>query len=67
MSCEGGHLVIEGPNAFFVDWLAEHHLRKIEKAARETLGEPVSIEFVSPANPPRVSPPEAGAARADAS
>ena len=63
VSCEGGHLVIEGPNAFFVDWLAEHHLRKLEKAARETLGEPVSIDFVSPANPPRVSPPAASAAR----
>ena len=41
VSCEDGHLVIEGPNPFFVDWLAEHHRDKIEHAARETLGEPV--------------------------
>jgi chromosomal replication initiator protein len=64
VSCEDGHLVIEGPNPFFVDWLVEHHRDKIELAARETLGEPVSVEFVSPASPPRVSPPEASAARA---
>jgi chromosomal replication initiator protein len=64
LSCEDGHLVIEGPNPFFVDWLVEHHRDKIELAARETLGEPVSVEFVSSANPPRVSPPEANAARA---
>ena len=64
VSCENGHLVIEGPNPFFVDWLAEHHRVKIERAARETLGENVSVEFVSPASPPRVSPPEADAARA---
>ena len=63
VSCEDGHLVIEGPNPFFVDWLAEHHRAKIEQAARETLGENVSVEFVSSANPPRVSPPEASAAR----
>jgi chromosomal replication initiator protein len=63
LSCEDGHLIIEGPNPFFVDWLVEHHRDKIELAARETLGEPVSVEFVSPANPPRVSPPEASAAR----
>jgi chromosomal replication initiator protein len=63
VSCEDGHLVIEGPNPFFVDWLAEHHRAKIEQAARETLGEPVSVEFVSSANPPRVSPPEASATR----
>jgi len=63
VSCEDGRLVIEGPNPFFVDWLAEHHRHRIERAARETLGENVSVEFVSSANPPRVSPPEASAAR----
>jgi len=64
VSCDGGRLVVEGPNPFFVDWLAEHHLDKIRYAARETLGEEVTIEFVASASPPRVSPPEAGAARA---
>lgn len=63
VSCEDGHLVIEGPNPFFVDWLVEHHRSKIELAARETLGKPVSVEFVSSAVPPRVSPPEASATR----
>ena len=63
VSCEEGRLVIEGPNPFFVDWLAEHHMDKIQYAARETLGEDVTIEFVASATPPRVSPPEAGAAR----
>ncbi|MCX5754042.1 MAG: chromosomal replication initiator protein DnaA [Candidatus Krumholzibacteria bacterium] len=63
VSCENGRLVIEGPNPFFVDWLVEHHRQKIERAARETLGEPVSVDFVSPASPPRVSPPEASATR----
>ena len=24
-----GELVVEGPNQFFVDWLAEHHLEKL--------------------------------------
>lgn len=63
LSYEGAHLVVEGPNPFFVDWLAEHHLEKIRFAARETLGEDVTIEFVSSATPPRVSPPETSAAR----
>ena len=63
VSYEGAHLVIEGPNPFFVDWLAEHHMDKIQYAARETLGEEVTVEFVASASPPRVSPPEASAAR----
>jgi chromosomal replication initiator protein len=33
-----GELVVEGPNQFFVDWLAEHHLDKIEDAAQKVLG-----------------------------
>jgi len=63
VSCEDAHLVIEGPNSFFVDWLAEHHTDKIRHAARETLGEDVTIEFVASATPSRVSAPEADAAR----
>src|SRR5215813_10142030 len=34
-----GELVIEGPNQFFVDWLAEHHLDKLEIAGQEILGQ----------------------------
>jgi len=45
---EAGHLVIEGPNPFFVDWLAEHHVDKIQVAAMETLGEEVTVEFTAP-------------------
>jgi len=33
-----GEIVVEGPNQFFVDWLAEHHLEKLEEAAAEILG-----------------------------
>ena len=57
LSAEGGRLVIEGPNPFFIDWLAEHHRDKIAIAASETLGEDVSVEFVASPTPPRVTPP----------
>jgi chromosomal replication initiator protein len=60
---EEGKLVVEGPNPFFVDWLAEHHLEKIELAARETLGKVVSVEFVSSGSPQRITSPEAGVRR----
>jgi chromosomal replication initiator protein len=63
LSCDGGHLVIEGPNSFFVDWLSEHHKDKIERAAREALGTPVTVELTAPAAAPRVSAPAAEAAR----
>ncbi len=55
VSYEGGRIVIEGPNPFFIDWLAEHHLDKIEYAASETLGEEVTVEFVSQESPRRVT------------
>jgi chromosomal replication initiator protein len=58
VSYEGGRIVIEGPNPFFVDWLAEHHLEKIEYAASETLGEDITVEFVSPESPRRITAPE---------
>jgi chromosomal replication initiator protein len=64
LSFENGLLVIEGPNPFFIDWLAEHHRAKIERAASETLGIPVQLEFRASSTPPRVSAPEASAARA---
>ena len=43
-----GEIVVEGPNQFFVDWLAEHHLDKIESAAQEILGTRPRIVFVVP-------------------
>ncbi len=58
VSYEGGRIVIEGPNPFFIDWLAEHHLDKIEYAASETLGENVKVEFVYQDPPRRVSSEE---------
>jgi len=63
VSYEGGRLVIEGPNPFFNDWLSEHHREKIQRAARETLGEDVTLEFVAPPGPPRITSPEAEATR----
>jgi len=53
-----GVLVIEGPNQFFIDWLHEHHMDKIEDAAREELAGTARIELTSRPNPSRVSPPE---------
>ena len=51
VSYEGGRIVIEGPNPFFVDWLAEHHLDKIEYAASETLVFPSPGSRKRPAAP----------------
>jgi chromosomal replication initiator protein len=43
-----GELVIEGPNQFFVDWLAEHHLEKIEECSLLVLGERPRVTFTVP-------------------
>ena len=40
-----GELVVEGPNQFFVDWLSEHHLDKIEEAALHVLGKKPRVVF----------------------
>ncbi len=53
-SYKDGVLLVEGPNSFFIDWLAEHHIDKIAKAASEVLGEKVVIEFSSP-SPSRIT------------
>ncbi len=58
-----GRLTIQGPNPFFIDWLAEHHKDKMRLAASECLGEEVTVEFVASPSPPRVSPPESNARR----
>ncbi len=58
LSYEGGVLRIEGPNPFFVDWLYEHHIDKIEKVARDMLDKNTRIELTSLPGPPRVSRPE---------
>ena len=60
---EGGRLTVQGPNAFFVDWLAEHHRDKMQLAASETLGKEVTVEFIASPSPPRVSPPESNVRR----
>lgn len=58
LSYEGGVLVVEGPNRFFIDWLHEHHMEKIERAARDVLGEDARVELTSPPTPARVGPPD---------
>ncbi|MCK4548977.1 MAG: chromosomal replication initiator protein DnaA [Candidatus Krumholzibacteria bacterium] len=58
VSFEGGILRIEGRNPFFVDWVHEHHMDKIEKVAWEMLEKETKIELTSRPGPPRVSPPE---------
>ena len=60
---DGGHLVVEGPNSFFFDWLAEHHRDKIEHAAREILGEESTVEFIAAAAPARSEAPAQTATR----
>jgi chromosomal replication initiator protein len=45
-----GEIVIEGPNQFFVDWLAEHHRDRLEEAAQEVLGTRPRITFSVAAN-----------------
>ncbi|MBN1884204.1 MAG: chromosomal replication initiator protein DnaA [Candidatus Krumholzibacteriota bacterium] len=64
VSVENARLVIEGPNPFFIDWLAEHHREKIALAASETLGEEMSVEFVASPTPPRVTRPAENPRRA---
>lgn len=61
--CDGTRLTVQGPNPFFIDWLAEHHKDKLQLAAGETLGEEVTIEFISSPSPSRVSPPETNVRR----
>jgi len=63
ISCDGVHLVVEGPNPFFVDFLHAHHKDRLEYAARHILGEGATIEFVSRRAQPRVSAPAMHAAR----
>ena len=43
-----GELIVEGPNQFFVDWLAEHHLDKLEETAGQVLGTRPRIVFTIP-------------------
>jgi chromosomal replication initiator protein len=63
VSCDGVHLVVEGPNPFFVDYLHDHHKDKLEYAARHILGERATIEFVSRRPQPRNTSPAVEAAR----
>ncbi len=63
VSYEAGVLMIEGPNPFFVDWVCEHHIDKIERVARDMLEKDTRVELTSRPGPPRVSPPEKSPAR----
>lgn len=42
-----GALIIEGPNPFFIDWVAEHHIDKIRRSAEKVLNKEVAIEFIA--------------------
>jgi chromosomal replication initiator protein len=44
-SVSEGDLLVEGPNQFFVDWLAEHHLDRLEEIASQVLGKRPRISF----------------------
>ncbi len=59
VSYERGIMVIQGPNSFFIDWLAEHHIDKIRSASSGVLGEEVVVEFTSPSpsRSPRIHAP----------
>lgn len=68
---------LEVPNAFFVDWIHEHHLPALRQALHEVLGASPEVRFspceaVSPAPPPAPAitraavPPGASAAAARA-
>ena len=63
VSYEAGVLMIEGPNPFFVDWVCEHHIDKIERVARDMLEKDTRVELTSRPGPSRVSPPEKSPAR----
>ena len=63
VSYEAGVLRIEGPNPFFVDWVCEHHIDKIERVARDMLEKDTRVELTSRPGPSRVSPPEKSTAR----
>ncbi|MCD6379893.1 chromosomal replication initiator protein DnaA [bacterium] len=42
-----GVLLIEGPNPFFIDWVAEHHIDKITMAANTIIGRNIKVEFTA--------------------
>jgi chromosomal replication initiator protein len=58
LSFEDGVLLVEGPNQFFVDWLHEHHMEKIEHAARNITGDDTTVRLTSSPPPTRVAPPD---------
>jgi chromosomal replication initiator protein len=48
VAARSGELVVEGPNQFFVDWLAEHHLDRLEEIAGQVFGARLRITFAIP-------------------
>lgn len=45
ISMESGRLVLQVPNAFFVDWLRDHYQSRIETLLKEHSGESMSLSF----------------------
>jgi len=44
----GETIIIEGPNQFFIDWVAEHHIENIREAAKSVVNRDVVVEFIAP-------------------
>ncbi len=44
----GETMIIEGPNQFFIDWVAEHHIENIREAAKAVVNRDVVVEFIAP-------------------
>src|SRR5512134_3298683 len=60
-SLDPGLAELEVPNAFFVDWIHEHHLAALRDALSETLGRCPDVRFVAGE---RVRPPAVAASAA---
>ncbi len=60
---KSGKLVVEGPNPFFIDWLAEHHRERLEESAEEELGRKMEIEFVPSGDGIRSTPQDTNTRR----
>jgi chromosomal replication initiator protein len=64
------HVVeLEVPNPFFIDWIHQYHLVSLRQSLREVIGTDPEIRFTAreasaadPPAPPRITPPEPGAA-----
>ncbi len=57
-----GSVELEVPNAFFVDWIHEHHLPALRQCLTETLGATPAIHFSSRESAAVLEPPATSAA-----